>query len=342
MVNCNTFPAKSNTFRMLSGNLPACHRGETGKTAHLLTIKLKAAQNPMTTSDETQPTELPAGYQQVETRDGVKIVRDGPVSFVRRELSMSPTRQRLWEDHTGTTILPVNRSFADTSVAPDSVLDIAGVWGRPAPLIVDIGVGHGESTFAGAKAHPEKNFLAVEVYRPGLAKLLDRVVTDGLQNVRMVEANAPEVLDHMLPEASVAEVWIFFSDPWPKNRYHKRRLIQPEFLDRVARVLAVGGVLRLATDWSHYAAQMRDTAESHPAFENLFAGRNAGKHSPLTLARLHGTDDGVKMPFAEALDSQGGWAPRFDTRPVTSFEAKAQRAGRHIFDLAYRRTTPRV
>ncbi len=281
--------------------------------------------------------EVPSGYQKVETADGVKIVREGPVSFVRRELGMSPNRQKLWEDHQGTTVLPVTRSFADTSVAPDSYLDVEAVWGRSGPLVVDIGVGHGESTFAGALAHPEANFLAVEVYRPGLAKLLNRVVDEGVTNVRMVEANAPEVLDHMLPEASAQEVWVFFSDPWQKNRYHKRRLIQSKFLDRVARVLTDGGMLRLATDWSHYAAHMRDVAEAHAAFENVHPGRLAGPDSPLTAARVRGTDDDAPMPEAEALDTTGGWAPRFETRPVTSFEAKAQRAGRYIFDLTYRR-----
>lgn len=289
-----------------------------------------------TPEPHTEP--VPDGYQRVHTQNGVKIVRDGPVSFVRRELAMSPTRQRLWQDHQGTTILPVTRSFADTSVAPESQLDVAEVWGRPGPLIVDIGVGHGESTFAGAVAQPEANFLAVEVYRPGLAKLLNQVVDHQVTNVRMVEANAPEVLDHMLPAGSAQEVWVFFSDPWQKTRYHKRRLIQPKFLDQVARVLAVGGLLRLATDWSHYAAGMRDVADAHPALENLHPGRLAGPDSPLTQARLHGTDDDAPLPLADALDEQGGWAPRFATRPVTSFEAKAQRAGRHIFDLTYRRS----
>ncbi|WP_022869454.1 tRNA (guanosine(46)-N7)-methyltransferase TrmB [Yaniella halotolerans] len=279
---------------------------------------------------------VPSGYRKIATPDGTKIVREGPVSFVRRELSMSPNRQRLWDDHLGTTILPVTRSFADTSVAPESHLDIAQVWGQDAPLIVDVGVGHGESTFAGAVAHPDKNFLAVEVYRPGLAKLLNRVDTENVTNVRMVEANAPEVLDHMLGAGTVSEVWVFFSDPWPKNRYHKRRLIQPKFLDRVARVLTDDGILRLATDWSHYAHQMRTTLDDHQAFENLYPGRLAGDDSPLTLARAHGTDDGNPQQWEDALDSLGGWAPRFTTRPITSFEAKAQRAGRYIFDLAYR------
>lgn len=297
---------------------------------------MSAADRP-NENDQLSDVSVPSGYRKVETANGPKIVREGPVSFVRRELSMSPNRQRLWQDHLGTTVLPVTRSFADTSVAPRSELDPATVWGQDGPLIVDIGVGHGESTFAGATAHPDHNFLAVEVYRPGLAKLLDRLVADNVTNVRMVEANAPEVLDHMLGEGTVSEVWVFFSDPWPKNRYHKRRLIQPKFLDRVARVLTDDGVLRLATDWSHYAAQMRDTLDDHPRFENLHPGRLAGEISPLTLARLHGTDDDNALSMDQALDSVGGWAPRFDTRPVTSFEAKAQRAGRYIFDLTYQK-----
>src|SRR5690625_8007984 len=124
---------------------------------------------------------------------------------------MSPRRQQLWADHQGTTILPVTRSFADTSVAPESYLNIEAVWGQAGPLIVDIGVGHGESTFAGAVQHPQANFLAVEVYRPGLGKLLDRVVSEGVTNVRLVEADAHEVLDHMIPADAAQEIWIFFA-----------------------------------------------------------------------------------------------------------------------------------
>jgi len=300
---------------------------------------MMSAANRSNHQASTSHDTVPSGYQKIETAHGTKIVRDSPVSFVRRELHMSPNRQRLWEEHMGTTVLPVSRNFADTSVAPNSQLNVPQVWGQEGPLIVDIGVGHGESTFAGAVAQPRANFLAVEVYRPGLAKLLDRTVSEDVTNIRMVEANAPEVLDHMLAAASVTEVWIFFSDPWPKNRYHKRRLIQPKFLDRVARVLKIGGMLRLATDWSHYAAQMRDTLDAHPGFSNCHPGRLAGEESPLTLARLHGTDDDKPLTLPDALDAVGGWAPRFATRPLTSFEAKAQRAGRYIFDLAFQRTT---
>lgn len=288
-------------------------------------------------TEEPYEESVPSGYRKVETANGQKIVREGPVSFVRRELSMSPNRQRLWKEHTGSTILPVTRTYAETSVAPQPPLDVAETWGQDAPLIVDIGVGHGESTFAGATEYPDKNFLAVEVYRPGLAKLLDRVDSENITNIRMVEANAPEVLDHMLGAGTVSEVWVFFSDPWPKNRYHKRRLIQPKFLDRVARILTVNGVLRLATDWSHYAHHMRTTLDEHLKFENLYPHRLAGEASPLTLARSQGSDDGNALSANAAIDPVGGWAPRFATRPVTSFEAKAQRAGRYIFDLAYQR-----
>src|SRR5690625_6686837 len=134
----------------------------------------------------------------------------------------------------------------------------------------------------------------------------------------MVEANAPEVLDHMLPAGSAQEVWVFFSDPWQKTRYHKRRLIQPKFLDQVARVLAVGGLLRLATDWSHYAAGMRDVADAHPALENLHPRRLAGPRSPLAQARCHRPADHGPLPLADPPDEQDGWAPRLARRPGTS------------------------
>src|SRR5699024_7837368 len=173
--------------------------------------------------DDTD-TSVPSGYRKIQTAQGTKIVREGPVSFVRRELSMSPNRQRLWEDHMGTTILPVTRSFADTSVAPESHLDIAEVWQQDAPLIVDIGVGHGE-------------------------------------------ANAPEVLDHMLVAGTVSEVWVFFSDPWPTHRDHKPSRIQKKYGDRVTGGQTLDGVLRTAIGSTHYAHQLLVPLDKHPAFK---------------------------------------------------------------------------
>ena len=294
-----------------------------------------------------------------------ELVRREPVSFVRRGARLSAGRQAVWDRIADRVLVDVPRHRAATSVDPEASLDWAAEFGRSAPLLVDIGSGLGESTAQAAADRPDWNVLSVEVYIPGLAALMAQVEQRGLENVRAVEANAPELLDSLLEPGSVQEVWVFFPDPWHKKRHHKRRLVSPAFADRVARVLAPGGVLRLATDWSGYAVQMRQVLEAHPEFENLFPGRAAGEESPLTRVRREGLELEVgaqplpagweeapqeerplRAGLGEALaasaaedpvDHDGGWAPRYEGRPVTSFEAKSRRAGRLTFDLAYRR-----
>ncbi|MCG7423441.1 tRNA (guanosine(46)-N7)-methyltransferase TrmB [Micrococcus porci] len=295
-----------------------------------------------------------------------ELIRREPVSFVRRGARMTTGRQAVWDRMAETVLVDVPRHRAATSVAPDAHLDWDAAFGRHAPLLVDIGSGLGESTAQGAADHPDWNVLSVEVYLPGLAALMAQVESRGLENVRAVEANAPELLDHLLPAGSAQEVWVFFPDPWHKKRHHKRRLVNAAFADRVARVLAPGGVLRLATDWSGYAVQMREVMESHPDFVNLHPGRAAGEESPLTRVRREGRElevgaqplpagfdparpaselperaglgEAVEASLAEdPVDHDGGWAPRFEGRPLTQFEGKALRAGRLVFDLAYAR-----
>ncbi|MFC7401289.1 tRNA (guanosine(46)-N7)-methyltransferase TrmB [Citricoccus sp. GCM10030269] len=266
------------------------------------------------------------------------LYRSEPVSFVRRGDRLNPRRQKTWDRSHAQYIVEVPRERASTSVAAGAEVDWSAVFGRTAPLLVDIGSGLGESTAQAATDHPDWNIIAVEVYTPGLAALLVRIEDEGLENIRGIQANAPEVLDHLLPEGGVQEVWVFFPDPWHKTRHHKRRLVSPSFAERVSRVLAPGGVLRLATDWSSYAEQMRAVMEANDAFENLHPGRLAGADSPLFAVRSQGLEGKEPWPEAEAADPDGGWAPRFDGRPLTSFENKALRAGRLIFDLTYRRT----
>ncbi|HEY4615810.1 MAG TPA: tRNA (guanosine(46)-N7)-methyltransferase TrmB [Citricoccus sp.] len=311
-------------------------------------------------SDQTPPRHpAPAQHAHGHNPDpDPALYRTEPVSFVRRGDRLNPRRQKTWDRARDRYIVDVPRDRATTSVAAGADVDWTQVFGRTAPLVVDIGCGLGESTIQGAVDRPEADFLAVEVYTPGLAALLTEIEDRGLGNVRGVQANAPEVLDHLLAPGSVQEVWVFFPDPWHKTRHHKRRLVSPAFADRVARVLAPGGVLRLATDWSSYAVHMRSVMEGHPEFANLHPGRAAGADSPLTRVRVEGrelqvgaqpvTPDaaGLRAGLSEAaagaavedpVDHDGGWAPRFEGRPLTSFEAKALRAGRLVFDLAYRR-----
>lgn len=264
-----------------------------------------------------------------------ELYRNEPVSFVRRGNRLQGRRAKAWERNAERFIIEPDRKRADTSVAEDQHLNLEQTFGRQAPLIVEIGTGLGECIANAAQEDPERNYLAVEVYRPGLAQLMLKVESFELQNVRAIQANAPEVLDVMLAEDSADEIWIFFSDPWHKTRHHKRRLIKSNFLDKVARSLKPGGTLRLATDWSNYAEQMRELLEAHESFENQFPGNLRGEESNLTKVRRQGLEKDESDP--DFIDEEGGWAPRFERRILTSFEGKALAAGRLIFDLAYTR-----
>ena len=172
-------------------------------------------------------------------------------------------------------------------------LDRAAVFGRTAPLVLEIGCGDGEATAALAAADPGRDVLAVDVHTPGLGALLRRVDAARLTNVRVAEGDALVVLRHMLDE--VAEVRVLFPDPWPKARHRKRRLVTPAFADLVAARLRPGGRLHVATDWPHYAQQVLDVVAAHPLLD-------------------------------------GGRAPR-PPRPVTRFERRALSEGRAVVDV---------
>ncbi|MFB9815032.1 tRNA (guanosine(46)-N7)-methyltransferase TrmB [Paeniglutamicibacter sulfureus] len=267
--------------------------------------------------------------------DDLSFYQTEPVSFVRRGSRLHGRRADAWERTAQKYIIEPPRNQADTSVAEGYEFDQQALYGRTAPLIVEIGSGLGEAMAFAASENRNKDFLAVEVYRPGLAALMVRVENNELTNVRAVQANAPEVLDSMLPAASADEIWVFFSDPWHKIRHHKRRLIKDTFVQKLERVLVPGGVVRLATDWSNYAEQIRDVFDAAPAFTNLHPGELSGEDSNLTRVRRLGLENEDRDPGF--TDGRGGWAPRFEGRTLTSFEGKALKAGRLIFDLAYRK-----
>ncbi|MCH8569859.1 tRNA (guanosine(46)-N7)-methyltransferase TrmB [Nesterenkonia sp. AY15] len=264
-----------------------------------------------------------------------------PLSFVRRSNRLKPSYQRTWDAALGEELLDIPHGERDTSVADGFRVDWAAEFGRTAPIIVEIGSGSGEAVAHAAAASPEKDFLAIEVYKPGAAQLVSRIRREGLSNVRVAVANAPEVLDQLFAPGQVAEVWIFFPDPWHKKKHNKRRLVDAGFIERVARVLPAGGVWRLATDWSGYAVQMRSLIGASSQFRNLHAGERAGDDSPLTEVRLHDLDaismgkEPAPLELHQARDDDGGWAPRFDGRVQTDFETKALAVGRRIFDLTF-------
>ncbi|MFZ3451898.1 tRNA (guanosine(46)-N7)-methyltransferase TrmB [Arthrobacter sp. 7Tela_A1] len=257
-----------------------------------------------------------------------------PVSFVRRGSRLQGRRQQAWDELSDVFVIDVPRVSSDTSVDPGYVFDAEAAFGRKAPLVVEIGSGLGEAITHAAEQDPDRNYLAVEVYLPGLAQTLQRIGQKSLTNVRVVQANAPEVLSTMLPAGSVDELWVFFPDPWHKTRHHKRRMVKDSFAELAARALVPGGLWRLATDWSDYAVQMRDVLDACPSFESLHAGERAGAESPLTQVRARGLEG---KEACDDADTRGGWAPRFEGRILTSFENKAHQANRLIFDLTYRR-----
>ena len=178
---------------------------------------------------------------------------------------------------------------------------LARAFGRSAPLAVEIGFGNGAALTAFAAAHPAWNWVGVDVYRPGIGALLLACAQGELANVRIAEAEALGFLRQLEP-ASVRRLHVFFPDPWPKKRHHKRRLVNAAFASAAAASLEPGAMLALATDWAEYAAEMVGVLDAQPALE-------------------------------------GGVTERLASRPPTSFEVKGLAGGRRVVDLAYRRRT---
>ncbi|MEY2687184.1 MAG: hypothetical protein RL375_1382 [Pseudomonadota bacterium] len=183
-------------------------------------------------------------------------------------------------------------------------LDLPAAFGRQAPTVLEIGFGMGDATAKIAALLPGSNFLGCEVHPPGVGALLQRIEEAALGNVRIVQHDAVEVLEHMLEPGSLAGIHIFFPDPWHKKKHNKRRLIQPPFVARLASRLAPGGYLHCATDWQPYAEQMLAVLGAEPTLVN---------------------------------SSADGYAPRPDYRPLTKFEARGIRLGHGVWDLVFRR-----
>jgi tRNA (guanine-N7-)-methyltransferase len=216
-------------------------------------------------------------------------------SFVVRAGRMTTAQERAWADLWPVYGLPNE----------GGPLDLTAIFGRAAAVTLEIGFGNGDSLAALAAGHPERDYLGIEVHPPGVGHLMRLGHEAGCRNLRILCADAVEALQSRIADAALDEVLLYFPDPWPKKRHHKRRIVQPAFLDLVARKLRPGGVLRMATDWEHYAAHMLETASRCTSLENL---------SPA-----------------------GDYVERPASRPVTRFERRGQRLGHGVWDLAFRK-----
>lgn len=215
-------------------------------------------------------------------------------SYVLRAGRMGSGQQRALAELGPRYVLPVQAH----------ALDAAAVFGRQAPLVLEIGFGMGDATATIAAAQPEVDFIGVEVHEPGVGALLKRIGELQLHNLRIVRHDAVEVLQQMLAPASLSAVHVFFPDPWHKKRHHKRRLIQPPLVALIASRLTPGGILHCATDWEPYAEQMLQVLSAEPLLQNTAAD----------------------------------YAPRPDYRPLTKFEARGLRLGHGVRDLVFRRS----
>ena len=204
-------------------------------------------------------------------------------SYVLRQGRTTPAQKRALEE-----LLPkYGIPFSDRKIS------------AARPLVLEIGSGMGETTIEIAKAHPETDFVAVEVHGPGVGSLLNAIEREKLANLRVIRHDALDVLEHMIADGTLTAIHLFFPDPWPKKRHHKRRLVQPEFAALAARKLKEGGILHAATDWPDYAEQIAAVFSGNDLFEEAKSG------------------------FAE--------------RPVTKFESRGLRLGHPVRDLVFRR-----
>ncbi len=238
-------------------------------------------------SDTTQAALQPAG--QAPNSPGATHIR----SFVHRRGHITQGQRDALEHLLDKWSIP----YADRR------LDLAAAFGREAPTVLEIGFGMGETTQQIALARPRDNFLGVEVFNAGVGSLLRRIEESNLQNLRIVQHDAVEVVRDMIAPDTLAGVHVYFPDPWPKKRHHKRRLIQPPFVALLASRIKPGGYIHCATDWQEYAVQMLEVLSAEPLLRNTVEG----------------------------------YAPRPDYRPQTKFETRGLRLGHGVWDLIFQR-----
>lgn len=215
-------------------------------------------------------------------------------SFVRRQGRLTPGQQ-----------LALDSLWDTYCLDPNEPCDFDAVFVRTAPMIVEIGFGNGESLAEMAKKHPEQNFLGIEVHRPGIGHLMLLLDRDGVTNVRIFCHDAVDILQHQIADASLAGVHLFFPDPWPKKKHHKRRIVSLEFCQLIAKKLQPGGYFHAATDWQNYAENMLKVLSSATNFTNASA--------------------------------TGDYCLRPSSRPMTKFEQRGLRLGHGVWDIVFTR-----
>ena len=237
-------------------------------------------------------------------------------SFVKRGGRTTDGQQRAYDQLGPRFLLPYR-------AAP---IDLATTFGRAAPTVLEIGFGMGEATAHIAALMPETNFLCCEVHEPGIGALLKRIGEQDLHNIRICAHDAVDVLDHMIEPATLAGVHIFFPDPWHKARHHKRRLIQPPLVRKLAERIAPGGYLHCATDWQPYAEQMLEVLAQEALLRNSVAAADVA--------------DVPDVPDAATAPTDRGYAPKPAYRPLTKFENRGLRLGHGVWDLVFIRQAP--
>jgi tRNA (guanine-N7-)-methyltransferase len=216
-------------------------------------------------------------------------------SFVKREGRLTRGQQRALDE-----LFPVYGFISD-----DSIFDLNEKFGRDAPKILEIGFGNGASLAEIARAHPDNDYLGIEVHRPGVGNLLLQIENENIQNIRVMSDDAVEVLENNIADNSLAAVYLFFADPWHKKKHHKRRIVQHAFVQLLRQKLKTGGVFHMATDWQDYAEHMMDVMSQAEGFENI--------------------------------SGNGNYTPKPDYRPLTKFEQRGQRLGHGVWDLIFKK-----
>jgi tRNA (guanine-N7-)-methyltransferase len=216
-------------------------------------------------------------------------------SFVIRAGRMSTDQRDLYAQH-----------YAEKGLKLEhGMLDYQAVFGNNNPVVLEVGFGMGKSLVEMCQANPNLNYIGVEVHTPGVAKLLRDAADFGVENLRVYEVDAIEILAHCIPDDSLHTMQLFFPDPWHKARHNKRRILTGDFAETIRKKLATGGTFHMATDWEHYAEQMLEVMEAAPGYENT-----AGK---------------------------GSYHPRPEFRPLTKFENRGEKLGHGVWDLIYKK-----